>query len=166
MLYLAFPLPSAHLPDWLVHWRILRCIVFTAIGNRPRPINLLPVSFPFLVQAQKIICCNIVILTELDQMVDGQFVRAALIPCVHSLGGSEHIRNLLLGFIGIFPQITHDFDVFDACSLPTQNPVSMCCYYICWEENALDNSKYLYYNICEGCYIQIPGRNLNKASTE
>jgi len=59
-------------------------------------------------------------LTELDQVMERQFVGAALITGIHRLRGAEIICNLLLGFVGIFAQITHDSDIFDATPSPLQ----------------------------------------------
>ena len=74
-------------------------------------------------------------------MVYRQFVGPALIAGVHRLGCAQHVGHLLLGQVGIFPQITHDFAVVHA-------DASLTLFKILYSVNkfTIDFSKYIYYN--------------------
>ena len=64
-----------------------------------------------IASSEEIVGGNIVIIAEQNQVMDGQFVGAALIARVHRLGGAEQGGDFLLRFVVIFAQIAHPLEI-------------------------------------------------------
>ena len=59
----------------------------------------------FLAETQQVVRTDPVVFAQRDQMMDRKLVGPALIAGVHRLGCSEHLSDLGLGLVSIFPQV-------------------------------------------------------------
>lgn len=61
--------------------------------------------------AKKIVGADVVVIAEGEKVMDGQFVRAALVASVHGLRRAKNVRDLLLRQVVILTQIAHALDI-------------------------------------------------------
>ena len=72
-----------------------------------------------LLFSKNIIRADVIVFAKLQQVVDRQFVGAALIPGVHCLAGLQDIRDFLLGLIRINAKVPDDFYIIKMVSTKT-----------------------------------------------
>ena len=66
----------------------------------------------FLIQAENVVCWNIIKLTKLNEMSYGHFVDTFFIARINLLSSFQNICYFLLGVIVIFSQISYYFIIF------------------------------------------------------
>ena len=90
--------------------------------------------------SQQKISGNIVEFTQGHQVANRHFICAPFIPGVHSLGSSQHFRNLSLGQVVVFPQSPQLIQIH----WHTFPRFSVCQQFNIVNNFTIDFSKYLY----------------------
>ena len=100
-------------------------------------------SFRVRGRSQQVISRNIVEPTQGHQMPDRHFVCAPLVAGVHGLGRAQHLRDLGLRQVIVFPQATESVQI---CAHTDPPLILVCPQFSIVNIFTIDFSKYVYYN--------------------